>query len=90
MADVTSLSDINSRAYGAPLGTLRSFFRMTFLIEYSYAYIVSLAGQDIACASVTPSLDWLYVHSVATLPAFRRKGYGTLVTKHAIEDVHLG
>jgi GNAT superfamily N-acetyltransferase len=43
-------------------------------------------GDAVSTAAVCPSGDVLGVYAVATLPAWRRRGYAEAVTRHALEQ----
>jgi ribosomal protein S18 acetylase RimI-like enzyme len=85
-ADVDSFSDVNAEANELPLEWLRRLYTTTYFIDHVYSYVGSVDGKDIATAAVVQSGTWLFVINVATLAAYRHRGYGTGVTRHAIRE----
>jgi GNAT superfamily N-acetyltransferase len=84
-----TFAKINNGAYGydPSLTTLYEHYRRA---PGSYAVVGSVDDTPVACAAACPLIHGTYLGGVATVEAFRGRGYGEAVSRQAIEVAMAG
>jgi GNAT superfamily N-acetyltransferase len=86
--DATRLAfcDIGCICFHVPLYWFREIFLDPRLWYGGFAgYVAYLDGQPVATAATITAAGAVGIYNVATLPAYRRKGHGEAVVRHALE-----
>ncbi|OLZ73467.1 GNAT family N-acetyltransferase [Streptomyces sp. IMTB 2501] len=78
-------ADLNSRAYGFPLGAGRDgLLGSTLWKNEVHAYLGVRDGIPVTCAAAVETDGRLFVVLVATVPEWQRRGYAEAVTRKAL------
>lgn len=87
-ADVrTAFCHVMGAAFMLPFEIARAIYGTEHVWRAGFQGWVGYAdGDAVTTAAVLPSGDVLGVYAVATLPAWRRRGYAEAVTRHALEQ----
>ena len=80
------LADINSMVHHFPMHSGRATMMQSGALEPDFfGYVGYVEGVPAATSVVIPMNGCLHVLRVATLPDYRRRGYGEAVMRHSIE-----
>ncbi len=83
----TAFCHVMGAAFMLPFETARAIYGAEDIWRTGFQGWVGYANGDaVTTAAVLPSGDVLGVYAVATLPAWRRRGYAEAVTRYALEQ----
>jgi ribosomal protein S18 acetylase RimI-like enzyme len=85
-ADSAAFCGIGSTCFHVPMAWLSEVFDGAGVWERYAAYVGYVNGEPVATAATVLGGGAVGVYNVATLPDYRRRGYGEAVMRHALEE----
>lgn len=83
----TDFSQIMMTAFAIPSRTCRGIYEAEETWGGSFAgYVGYLDGEPVASTAIVAEAGVAGLYAVATLPGYRRKGYGEAIIRHALEQ----
>lgn len=90
LAARTAFCHVMAASFALPFEIARAIYGGEGVWNAGFQGWVGYVNDDaVTTAAVVPSGDVLGVYAVATLPAWRRRGYAEAVTRHALEQARL-
>lgn len=84
---VRHVADINAIAYASPLEVARQSMANPAIFQRdNRGYVGFVEGKAVSVSSVIRINDVAYVGNVATLEAYRKRGYAEAVMRHSLEE----
>jgi GNAT superfamily N-acetyltransferase len=86
----TAFCYVMAAAFVLPFETARAIYGAEHLWRAGFQGWVGYVKDDpVTTAAVIPSGDVVGVYAVATMPAWRRRGYAEAITRHALDQARL-